>query len=290
MKNKVLSILLVGLMFVSFFNVDSLVTTVASESPINSKETTESKNLKIVAVIPARYESSRFPGKPLADICGKPMVWWVYQQAKKVPELSEVYVATDDERIETVCKQYDMNVVMTSKDIKTCTERICAAAKCIQADIYIAINGDEPLINPNVINKVIPKQINESEYFVANLVSEIDDPVEVVDFTNIKIVADSQDNMLFMSRSPIPYPKASMNYKYFKHLGILAYNSKALNFYNTTKRGYLESIEDIDYLRFLENAKKIKAIKVKSDSLSVDTPKDLDRVREITQQRLKKNI
>ncbi len=291
MKNKVVRAVLAVVMACSLFASCQPVVTFANnaEQMISAEEKETTKPLKIVGVIPARYASSRFPGKPLADICGKPMVWWVYQQAKKVPELSEVYVATDDERIEAVCKQYNMNVIMTSKDVKTCTGRICAASKQISADIYIAINGDEPLIDPAVISKIIPTEIDKRECFIANIVSEVNDPVEAIDFTNIKVVSDAQDNILFMSRSPIPYPKASMDYKYLKHIGIMAYNLEALNLYENTAKGFLESIEDVDYLRFIENGKRVKAIRAKSKSLSVDTQKDLERVRSIISENLKKN-
>lgn len=234
--------------------------------------------MKIIAVIPARYGSTRFPGKPLADICGKPMIWWVYNQVKKVKEFSDVYVATDDKRIEDVCNEYKINVLMTRNDHKTSTERVFEVAKKIQSDLYVVINGDEPLINPELIKKIIPKKEIKEEFYVANIMSEIKNPVEVVDFTNIKVVTDKNNNALYFSRSPIPYPKSSMNYKYYKHVGILIYTYKALEFFSNTKKGNLEKIEDVNEIRFIENGKKIKMIKATAKSLSVDTPKDLEKV------------
>ncbi|MGE8548988.1 MAG: 3-deoxy-manno-octulosonate cytidylyltransferase [Alcaligenes sp.] len=231
-----------------------------------------------LGLIPARYNSSRFPGKPLAMICGKPMVWWVYAQAKKSKKISEVYIATDDERIEKACREYEIPCIMTSSAHGTSTERLFEVSEKINADVYVCINGDEPLINPDYIDAVIPDDIKE-DVFVSNLMCEISDPVELIDSSNIKVVVDKFDNALFFSRSPIPYPKASLEYSYFKHVGVLSYNKKALKLFNETSKGTNEKIEDINELRFLEMGVKIKMIRVKKgDSLSVDTPKDLERV------------
>ena len=235
--------------------------------------------MKVIAIIPARYDSSRFPGKPLADLCGKPMIWWVYQRCKEVVGLDEVYVATDDERIYETCVQYNLKVEMTGKNIGTSTERAYEIAKRIQSDLYVVINGDEPLIDPNTISTIIPSVMPTEKYYVGNLMTKISSPVEAVDFTNIKVVTDADSNALFMSRSPIPYPKASIEYDYFKHVGVLIYNYNALEFFADTAKGYNEKIEDVNELRFLEHGIKIKMTKVDAKTLSVDTPKDLEHVR-----------
>lgn len=243
--------------------------------------------MKIIGVIPARYKSSRFPGKPLADICGKPMIWWVYRQVKKVKELSNVYVATDDDRIEKVCKELGISCIRTSDKHQTSTERTFEISQKIDSDFYVVINGDEPLIDPDVISKIIPNGIPLNRFYVANLMTEIKSAVETVDFTNIKVVTDSQSNALFMSRSPIPYPKASVKYKYYKHIGVLIYDKDALRFFAETPKGYNEIIEDVNELRFIENGKKLKMIIVDAKSLSVDTPKDLEYVRGIIEEKIK---
>lgn len=240
--------------------------------------------MKIIGIIPARYNSSRFEGKPLADICGKPMIWYVYNQVKKVEEINEVYVATDDERIENVCKNFDINVIMTKNTHKTPTDRIHEVSEKINADIYLSINGDEPLIDPETIKAVIPKD-NVSDIFVANIITTIDDPVEVVDFTNLKVVTNEKGEGIYISRSPIPYPKGSMDCKYKKHVGVYAFNKAALDFYVNTTRGNLEKIEDIDLLRYIENRIKVNFIDVDCHTLSVDTPKDLDRVISIIKEK-----
>lgn len=234
--------------------------------------------MKSAAVIPARYESSRFPGKPLADICGYPMIWWVYHRVKSAAKISEVYVAADDPRIEQVCLEHGMNVIMTSKDHKTSTERVFEAAGHIGADLYVVVNGDEPLIEPEVISKIIPDEKPEGLY-VGNLMTKIESPSEVIDFTNIKVVVDESDYAVFFSRSPIPYPKASLDYDYYKHVGVLIYDYEALSFFAHTPPGRNEKIEDINELRFIDNGVKIKMTAVEAYSLSVDTPKDLEFVR-----------
>lgn len=242
--------------------------------------------MRVVAVIPARYQSSRFPGKPLADLCGYPLVWWVYRQVKKVTEIDEVYVATDDERIAKTCEKYAMHFVMTRNDHGTSTERVYEVAQKIPADYYVVINGDEPLIDPNIIRAIIPAGKQDDDFFVSNLMTEIKSPVEAVDFTNIKVVTDCDNNALFMSRSPIPYPKASIEYKYYKHVGVLIYDINALKFFATTPKGYNEKIEDVNELRFIEHGKKLKMVEVSANSLSVDTPKDLEHVRLIISAKL----
>lgn len=240
---------------------------------------------KIIGVIPARYQSSRFPGKPLADICGKPMIWWVYQQVSKVEELDEIYVATDDERIKNVCEEYGMNVVMTRNDHPNGTERIQEVSQKILADFYVVINGDEPLISPTVISAIIPNTPQTRDVFVRNLMTVISNPVEALDPSNIKVVVDVNDNALLFSRNMIPYPKSSLNYDFYKHVGILMYNKIALDFFVNTPKGPLEKIEDVNELRYLEHGKSIKMIKVDTHSLSVDTPKDLEKVRLIIERR-----
>ena len=136
--------------------------------------------MKVIGVIPARYESSRFPGKPLADICGKPMVWWVYQQVRKVSAFADVYVATDDIRIQQVCQELKIKVVMTSNTHPTAFLRICELSKTVEADFYVVINGDEPLINPKHIAAVIPqKDIQANEEIAINTIAEMNEPSDV---------------------------------------------------------------------------------------------------------------
>lgn len=242
--------------------------------------------MRIIAVIPARYDSSRLKGKPLADICGRPMLWWVYGQVVKCTEIDAVYAATDHEEIKEVCDRYKIPCLLTSPDHRTSTERLYEVSQRIQADVFLCINGDEPLIDPAVIEQIIPAE--GEPFFAANLMTKIHSPVEAVDDTNIKVVTDSQGYALFMSRSPIPHPKASILYDFYKHLGVLAYSPEALQFFAETPKGPVEAIEDINELRFIEHGKKLRMIPVEARSLSVDTFKDLEYVREVIGEKLKK--
>jgi 3-deoxy-manno-octulosonate cytidylyltransferase (CMP-KDO synthetase) len=242
--------------------------------------------MKIVAVVPARYKSSRFPGKPLADLHGKPMVWWVYNSIANSKKVDATYVATDDERIAQACKDLGMNCVMTSPDHVTVTDRVYEFATKVDADLYLHINGDEPLLRQETVEKIIPASYDPSETYIANLTCKIPSPVEAIDSTNIKIAIGADGRALYMSRSPIPYPKGSLDFDYWKHVGVIICNRKALDFYKNTPRGYHESVEDNDWLRFIENNINFRMVKIEeTDFLSVDNPKDLVKVREMLTER-----
>ncbi len=233
--------------------------------------------MKIVGIIPARYQSSRFPGKPLVDICGRPMIWWVYNQVKKVKELNEIYVATDNEKIETICKMYDIPCLMTKDNHPTHVHRIHEVSERINSDYYVVICGDEPLIDHNTIKKVIPNE-KSLDFYVGGLCRYFSDPAEVIDPANIKVVTNNNDECILLSRSPVPFPYKTINFKYKKVVGVECYNKNALDFFVNTEKGFLESIEDVTLQRFLENKIHIKYKLVDSLSLSVDTPRDLEKV------------
>lgn len=239
--------------------------------------------MNIIGVIPARYKSTRFPGKPLADICGKPMIWWVYNQVKKVSEIHEVYVATDDERIVDICKEYEMKYVMTSENLPEHISRVYEVSEKIRADYYMCINGDEPLVSPECIRKIMPA--DRSVYF-GGAVRILTDPAETIDLANLKVVITETGKCVYMSRTPVPYPKGTLLFKYYKYVGIECFSKEALDFFVKTSQGLVEKVEDIDHLRFLEHGKDLKFTLVDSDSISVDTPKDLEKVRIMMAKRL----
>ncbi|MFD2442775.1 3-deoxy-manno-octulosonate cytidylyltransferase [Bacillus sp. CGMCC 1.16607] len=243
--------------------------------------------MSIIGVIPARYHSSRFPGKPLADICGKPMIWWVYNQLKLVPELDEVYVATDDNRIKDVCEEFEMNAIMTAASHKTHLDRLYEVSTKVAADFYINVNGDEPLIEAEAIQKIIPENIDPESLFVSNLMTELKNPLEAVDFSKIKVATDVNGYGLYMARSPIPYPKGTYSFTYKKFVGVQCFTKSALDFCFHAQRGPLEEAEDIDEFRFLENGQRIKFIESNVTTLSVDTPKDLEAVKSIIHHQMK---
>lgn len=240
--------------------------------------------MKTIGVIPARYQSSRFPGKPLADIFGKPMIQCVYEQACKVDEIEKVYVATDDERIKSVCKERNIPVIMTSDSHPTHVHRIHEVSEKIESNFYLVICGDEPLIDPDVIKAALPKD-NNTEFYVGGLCRYFTDPAEVIDPANIKVVTNNEDECILLSRSPIPFPYKTVLFKYKKVVGVECYNKKALDFFVSKEKGFLESIEDVTLQRFLENKIHIKYKLVESESLSVDTPRDLEKVKNIIRSR-----
>lgn len=234
--------------------------------------------MKIIGVIPARYQSSRFPGKPLADILGKPMIWWVYNQAIKAKRIDEVYVATDDERILSVCKHYQIPAVMTSKGHCNGSERLSEVADKIEADIYVTIQGDEPLLEPWVIESVLDTILQAPDILCATLKTPYKNPVDVINSTTPKVVTDLDNNILLFTRSAVPYPKAALDYIIYKPIGVYAFKRDILRKYKTLSVGPLERAEDIELLRLIEHGYKVKIQKVESETVAVDTEKDLERV------------
>lgn len=230
--------------------------------------------MKIIGMIPARGGSTRFNNKPLAKICDKPMVYWVWKHSKEVECFDEVYVATDSEEIKQTVESFGGKVIMTSTDCETATERLYEVSKKIAADLYVMVNGDEPLIMAEDIVKCIPDKIPEDGFYVSNLMTDFSNPVEVVDPTNLKIVTNKDGICLFISRAPIPFPKGEMNYVYQKFVGVGAFTNKALEYYHNTPRGPIEKIEENDSFRFIENRKDCYYINAHCKTLSVDTPKD----------------
>lgn len=241
--------------------------------------------MKYVGVIPARYESSRLRGKPLSDICGKPMIWWTYHQASEVKGL-DCIVATDDSRIADICKQYEIPYVLTG-DCDTHISRIQEVSEKVDADYYIVICGDEPLIEPEVISNVLPKTPCSDVPYVGALMRKMTEPTEVNDPGNIKVVVNSNNEAITLSRSPIPFPYKTVMYSYLKTIGVECYNKAALDFFVKTEQGPIEKIEDVTLLRFIENHITIHYSLVESRSLSVDTSRDLEKVRKIISDSLK---
>lgn len=242
--------------------------------------------MNIVAVIPARYKSSRYEGKPLADICGKPMIWWVYQEAKKVKQYNKVIVATEDSRIVEVCLHYGIEVILTSDKHPTGTDRVAEVSRKISADYYVVVMGDEPLITSKDQEQLILATQNSTDADAIMLTEKFIDPVDVVNSTTIKLAINDKNELIFMSRSPIPYPKANLGYPFYKNVGCYALKKDVLEYFLHTKPGNIEKAEDIELLRLLENRKKVKTVLINSYSMSVDTPKDLERIKKIIAERI----
>ena len=236
--------------------------------------------MKIIGVIPCRYQSSRFPGKSLALINGKPMMWHVYQRALESNVLDEVYIATDDERIVKVANEHNLKTVMTSDKHETGTDRVAEVASQIQADFYINIQGDEPFIEPEAIKLVAQAIIDCDNPLVqaANAYTSMQDISDVVDTNTVKVVMDVNQRALAYSRQPIPYPKANTA-KYSRQLGLYAFKQSGLQVFSENLPASLEKVEGVEMYRLLEHGYSIQMVKTNNVSISVDTPSDLKRVQ-----------
>lgn len=234
--------------------------------------------MKTIGVIPSRYASTRFPGKPLTDICGKPMIWWVYTRALKAKNLNDLIVATDNMKIYDVCKSYGFSVIMTSDKNDTSLDRIYEVSTKIEADNYVSINGDEPLLEPETIDIVCQSFFDDTSFDVVNAMAEIKNPVDVVDSTNLKIVTDKIGSCLYISRSPIPYPKGTQNFTYKKFVGVTLLKKSALDIYHLSEKSILEEAEGCDSIRFIENKVPMKFVQIPFETHSIDTPADLETI------------
>ncbi len=238
--------------------------------------------MKIIGVIPARYKSSRFPGKPLVNICDKPMIWWVYQQALKVPELDEVYVATDDDRIKAACEEYDMNVVMTSDKHETGSDRVAEVAEKIEGDLFINIQGDEPVINPEMISEVISIFFEDESVYFGSLKKEITDPDEIAATSTVKVVTDRKGDAMYFSRSVIPSNlKDGKLARVFRHVGIYAYKRDFLKEFSQMTQTELELGEGIEPLRAMERGYTMRLKETKHSSIGVDLPEHIEKVERV---------
>lgn len=234
--------------------------------------------MKIIGVIPARYKSSRFPGKPLVGILGKPMIWWVYQQCLKVLELDELYVATDDSRIESVCRQYGMNVIMTSDKHPTGSDRVGEVAQKIEGDLFVNIQGDEPIIEPEMIRQVI-RIFNDSKVYFGTLKKEITDTEQIRATSTVKVVTDVNNDALYFSRSMIPSNIKDGNLaKTYRHVGIYAYKRDFLLKFVKMPQPEIELGEAIEPLRAMYNGYKIRVAETEYESIGVDLPVHIDAV------------
>lgn len=238
--------------------------------------------MKIIGVIPARYKSSRFPGKPLVSICGRPMIYWVYQQAKKVPEFDEIYVATDDDRIRMACEEYDMNVIMTSDRHPTGSDRVAEVASMVEGDLFVNVQGDEPVINPEMIRQVISIFTEDESVYFGSLKKEITDPEEIRALSTVKVVTDDRGDAMYFSRSVIPSNQKDGNLaRVFRHVGIYAYKREFLLKFAAMEQTELELGEGIEPLRAMQKGYKMRLKETEYSSIGVDLPEHVTRVEQI---------
>lgn len=247
--------------------------------------------MRVIAVIPARYASTRFPGKPLADIHGRPMIQWVYERTAQAHGVDQVIVATDDERIAAVVKNFGGEVAMTRSDHPTGTDRLAEVAGRIEADLVVNVQGDEPLIDPRMIEMAVAPLRSDSSIPMGTLKSRIGSLEEYLNPNVVKVVTDREGYALYFSRAPIPHPRdffGQLAERFaglvaYKHIGLYVYRREFLLSYPLLPPTPLERLEQLEQLRALEYGHRLRVVETDLVSVGVDTPADLDRVRGIAQ-------
>jgi 3-deoxy-manno-octulosonate cytidylyltransferase (CMP-KDO synthetase) len=236
--------------------------------------------MRIIGIIPARYSATRLPGKPLADICGKPLIQYVYEQAKKAKFLEDVIVATDDERILEAVEKFGGKAVMTSPSHPSGTDRCAEVARKIDCDFVINIQGDEPLIPPEVIDKVAEALKESTDETPMTSAATIASEEERENSNVVKVVTDQKGIALYFSRSPIPFYRNPIA-PTLRHIGIYGYRKDFLLKFVSLPQTPLERTESLEQLRALEHGFRIKIVLVDYSPVGVDTPEDLERVRQL---------
>ena len=241
--------------------------------------------MKIAAIIPARYNSSRFPGKALAKIEDKTMIEHVYSQVSKAKDIDEVLVATDDERIKVTVENFGGKVKMTSSEHKSGTDRIAEVAKNLDVDLVVNVQGDEPLIEPLMIEQAIQPFYENNDLLMSTLKKKIDNLNEINNPNVVKVITDKDGYAIYFSRATIPYKRDGneLEEEYFKHIGLYVFKRDFLLKYSKLKNSKLEKSEALEQLRALENGYKIKVVETAFDTVGVDTPEDLEYVKELMQ-------
>ncbi len=234
--------------------------------------------MKIIGVIPARWASTRFEGKVLAEIAGKPMIQHVWEEVRRSKVLNDVIIACDDKKVLMCAQCFGARAVLTSPKHASGTDRIAEAVKNIKADIIVNIQGDEPLIKVKVVDELARALLKDKDADMATVIKVIEKNEELANPNVVKVVIDKNKNALYFSRSLIPFNRDKSEVKYYKHLGIYAYRKSSLVRFTKLAKSKLENIEKLEQLRALENGFKIRAIETTIETVGVDTPEDLKRV------------
>lgn len=242
----------------------------------------------IVIVIPARYGSTRLPGKPLISLAGKPMIERVYSRAKLSRLAQRVIVATDDDRIVKAVESFGGEALMTRNTHRTGTERVAEVAAHANGKIFVNVQGDEPLVDAEAVDAAINVLLEDEDISLSTVATPIKIPGDIMDPNVVKTVLDFDDNALYFSRAPIPWVRdaastSTIQVRHLKHLGLYAFKRDALLEYPTLPQGTLEKIEQLEQLRWLENGWKMRVAEVQHDAVSVDVPEDVARVEKLLQ-------
>ncbi|HTY46024.1 MAG TPA: 3-deoxy-manno-octulosonate cytidylyltransferase [Patescibacteria group bacterium] len=242
--------------------------------------------MNVIGVIPARYSSSRFEGKVLADILGKPMLQHVWERAKQAKILDELIIACDDERVYDASRGFGANVVLTAKGHACGTDRIIEVVNPREVKVVVNIQGDEPLIDPMMIDMAARSLLEDETVSMATIMKKIENTAEIHDPHVVKVIVDKNNFALYFSRAAIPHHAQNSEVKtlaYYKHIGLYAYTKDFLFIYRNLPVSSLEKIECLEQLRVLQEGYKIKVLETKSETIGVDTPADLERVKEFLQ-------
>ena len=242
--------------------------------------------MEVIGVIPARYSSTRFTGKVLADILGKPMIQHVWERAKQSLLLEDLIIACDDERVLNAAKEFGAKVIFTAKAHLCGTDRIVEVVNPIDVKIVINIQGDEPLIHPSMIDRVAQALLDDTSVSMATIMKKIENPKELTDPNVVKVVVDKNNFALYFSRTAIPHHADNSEVRnpvYYKHIGLYGYTKDFLFTYKNLAVSNLEKIECLEQLRVLEEGFRIKVIETEHETVGVDTPEDLTRVKHYLQ-------
>jgi 3-deoxy-manno-octulosonate cytidylyltransferase (CMP-KDO synthetase) len=247
-----------------------------------------SDSVAVLAVIPARYASARFPGKALAPIAGQPMIQRVVERVRRAERVTRIVVATEDQRIKLAVEGFGAEAIMTRADHRTGTDRVAEVATHIAAAIYVNVQGDEPLIDPAAIDAVVGAMQEDEAIQLATPCGAIVDPKEIMDPNVVKAVRDFDGNALYFSRAPIPWVRdreEKVTAEFWKHIGLYAFRREALLEFPTLPPGELEKLEQLEQLRWLENGFRMRIVETDYDAVSVDVPADVERVEKLLRAR-----
>jgi 3-deoxy-manno-octulosonate cytidylyltransferase (CMP-KDO synthetase) len=235
--------------------------------------------MKVIGIIPARFGSTRFAGKVLADLGGKPVVQHVWENAIKCKMLEDLVIAADDERIIKTAESFNAKAIYTSPDQPSGTDRLIEVVNPLDVDIVVNIQGDEPMVLPEMVDNLARAIIEDKDVYMATLAKKIEDKKEIKDPNIVKLVKDKNDFALYFSRSIIPYPRYETDQFYYKHLGLYAYTKDFLFEFANLPKSHLEIVEGLEQLRALENGYRIKVVETSFDTIGIDTPEDLDKAK-----------
>ncbi|EPD99616.1 3-deoxy-manno-octulosonate cytidylyltransferase [Capnocytophaga sp. oral taxon 336] len=238
--------------------------------------------MKLIAMIPARYGATRFPAKLMQDLCGKPVIVHTYERVADTRLFDEVYVVTDDDRIEKAIREVGGKVIRSKKEHNSGSDRLAEASRDLDVDVIVNVQGDEPFTDKENLQKVIDifaKDLTKS-IAVASLMERITDPDDIANPNNVKVIVNKFGEALYFSRNIIPFPRdPNTKVSYYKHIGIYAYRKEALQQFTELPPSLLEETEKLEQLRYLENGFKIRLALTNIPTIGIDTPEDLERAR-----------